>query len=648
MTIATDFSINLAGDIRHVANTVQYTVLELHRFLQDNADNASAASGDDLINITSADPSSRATDQIVTLLGTYNIDDTAAQFLYAGSIRQGSGITETLYSGLQVVGAVNDADTELEVVQNNVILTNFWGTGNNASGSILNRILVKSRDVGRDIDARQIRVHAREYVDASSATDTYAEFSVTLGEGEAVAAIFTQNDLNNDTIHATTIAYDKHDNITPGFQALDIGAAAGTENYYSQWQITGTGTLPASPDLKSLYEYTKAITARNSTTQIHGMDGELFRGITQSIPYDGGVQTWTQDEELVWGTTMAYDGGVGHPFTIGEKLVFDTGGYVGTLLMGGAGATGEMVIALEPGSGTAVPINDETFTGITSSATAVVDGTTRLVNTTAIGGTATVLAADDAGATGTLYVQLLTGSAPVDDLPIHGITSSSESPVFGTPTTRTLTPAFLGTFTGTSIIGSYGIGFDPTDTTSSDLFFPLDTDPSGVSPPNNVTFTINGLVSGDRLMVGPDSAGAFDIAQMTTNATYSAGTTTITVLTAIPDHTPQTGNIRVITDAGTHVLFDYTSHTGVVFTGPSTDFTGDTATTGNGAYLTYIDKVAAGVSENFTTIFSGSNLALRARVREGSTPGSEIKEATGTGTLSTTGGSINVNRIADS
>jgi len=176
MAIADDFSIALNGDVRHVANTNQYTVLELHRYLQDNADNASAATADDLINITSNDPSSRATDQIVTLLGTYNIDDATAQFLYGGSIRQGSGATEVLYSGLQVVGAVNIATTEIEVVQNNALLTNYWGSGLNASGSILNRILVKSRAAGRDIDARQIRVQAREYVDATSSTDTYAEF----------------------------------------------------------------------------------------------------------------------------------------------------------------------------------------------------------------------------------------------------------------------------------------------------------------------------------------------------------------------------------------------------------------------------------------------------------------------------------------
>lgn len=646
MAIADDFSIALNGDIRHTSGTTQYTVLELHRFLQDNADNASAATADDLINITSDDPSSRATDQIITLLGSYNIDDTAAQFLYGGSIRQGSGATEVLYSGLQVVGTVNTAATEIDVVQNNAVITNYWGNGNNSSGSILNRILVKSRLDGRDIDARQIRVQAREYNDGNSATDTYAEFSVTLGEGESVAAIFTNNDLNNDTLRATTIAYDKHDNVE-GFQAIDIGSAAGTENYYSQWEITGTGTSPTTPNLKSLFEYTKAVTARGSTTQIHGMDGELFRGITHSIAYDTDSGTWTQNEEVAWGTTMAYDNGVGVPFTVGEKLTFGTSGAVGTLLKGGSGATGEMVVAIEPGTGTVV--NDEQITGASSGATADVDGTTRLVDTGAIGGTGALLAIDDGGATGVMYIQLLTGSAPVNDLPLHGITSDTEAVVNVTVTPRTISPnSFLGTFTGSSLIGAYGIGMKPGDTTSSDLFFPLDSDPSGVSPPNNVNFFVNGLVSGDRVMVGLDGGGgAFDTTQMTTNATYSSTTTTIDVV-SIPAHTPQVGNIRVITDGGTHILATYTAHNGTTqFTGVTADFTGDTATSGNNAYLTYIDKAATGTSENFSTIFTTGDITLRARVREGSTPGSEIKEATGTGTLSNTGGSININRIAD-
>lgn len=651
MAIADDFSIALNGDIRHVSGTALYSVLELHRFLQDNADNASAATSDDLINITSDDPSSRATDQIITLLGTYNIDDTASQYLYGGSVRQGSGATEVLYSGVQVVGTVNDADTQIQVIQNNSEITNFWGnasTGYQSSGSTLNRFLIKSRDAGRDIDGRRIRVSAREYRDDTASSDTYAEFSATLGEGEAVAAIFTNNDLNNDTARSTVDAYDKHDN-TEGYQLIDVDNNLTNEDYYAQWEITGAGSLPATPDLKSLYEYTKAITARGSTTQVYGMDGQLFRGITHSIIFDGDTGTWTQNEEIAWGTTMAYDNEAGGPFTVGEKLTFGTSGAVGTLLkLDDGGLTGELVVAIEPGTGTVV--NDEQITGGTSGATADVDGTTRLVDTAAVGGTGALLAIDDDGVTGTMYIQLLTGAVPVNDLPLHGITSNSEAVVNGAPTSRTVSNQFLGTFTGSALIGSYGIALKTGDATNSDLFFPLDsaTYPNGVTPPNNVTFTVSGLVSGDRLLLAKDGGGGeFDTTQMTvaTTALTSATTTSIEV-NAIPNNTPTSGNLRVLTDAGVHVAVPYSSFTGSTFTVTSTDFSTDNASIGNGVYIAYIDKAATGTSESFNTVFTTGNITLRARVREG-TSASPIKEATGTGALSATGGSINVNRIAD-
>src|SRR4030042_4531196 len=126
---AADVSVAANGDIRWAAGGAgdgPYTVLELHRYLQDLADQA-AASGDDLLDITSGNPSERSTDNIITLLGTYNIDDVMAEHLYDGSITQASG--DVVYSGLVVVGSVYGATT-LQVVQNNVLYdgdTPFWG-----------------------------------------------------------------------------------------------------------------------------------------------------------------------------------------------------------------------------------------------------------------------------------------------------------------------------------------------------------------------------------------------------------------------------------------------------------------------------------------------------------------------------------------
>ena len=57
-----------------------------------------AASGDDILDITDATASERSTDNIITLKAPYNIDDTAAQHLYDGSIIQAGG--DTIYDGI--------------------------------------------------------------------------------------------------------------------------------------------------------------------------------------------------------------------------------------------------------------------------------------------------------------------------------------------------------------------------------------------------------------------------------------------------------------------------------------------------------------------------------------------------------------------
>jgi hypothetical protein len=56
MPIATDFSVATNGDIRHVSGSTVYSVLELHAWLQDLADDASAA-GNDLLDILAPNPS---------------------------------------------------------------------------------------------------------------------------------------------------------------------------------------------------------------------------------------------------------------------------------------------------------------------------------------------------------------------------------------------------------------------------------------------------------------------------------------------------------------------------------------------------------------------------------------------------------------
>lgn len=572
---ASDISVATNGDIRYTgAASGSYTVLELHRFLQDLADNATS-SGDDLVDITSDTPSERSTDNIITLLGDYNIDDTLAEHLFDGSISQTSG--DEIYSGLKVLGAVNNTDSQLMVVQENSAsgltdfyqytttpATPFWGTqstgglnGDSAAGILL-RCLIKSRVAGGDIDGKRIRVQARHW------GDTYDFFNVTLGQGESVAAIGTTPDAQNTTNQSSASAY-THVTNTEGYQLIDLNNGNGDEPYYSQWTY---GADTSEDGLKGVWEFGKDLTGNGTAKSIHGLGGELFLGVTHEYPF--GTETgnaFVEDDIISWGT-----------------------------------------------------------------------GTTA--------GTGLLLALNDEGATGTVWMQLLTGVAPTNGETINNELADGTHDLTSSPTSRTIPKVFLGSYTGT-LIGAFGIGIDPDDLTSSDSVQDL----LGVTqtPPNNVTFTVSGVVSGqDYVLVGPKtgSSNAFFFDQLSLDTALTSGSgTTVVVTEAIPDDTPSTGTIRVLSDAGSYMRLPYSSWATSTFTLSGSAQPDAAATSGNNTWISYIDVLADDTSEAFTTIFDVSR-ALFIRVRDGGAA-SPIKTFETPGTLGSAGGSAVASRISD-
>jgi hypothetical protein len=646
MAIADDFSVAVNGDIRYTGTTANYTVLELHRFLQDLADDASA-SGNDLIDITSDTPSERSTDNIITLLGTYNIDDTAAEHLYAGSITQDDG--DTVYSGLQVLGAVNNANTQLMIIQDNELYqftgtpsAPFWGdqssggyNGNTAAG-ILMRVLIKSRVNGADINGKRIRVQARHW------GDSYDFFNVTLGQGESVAAIGTTPDAQNDTSQGTVTAY-THVTNTEGFQTIDLNNGSGAREYYSRWTY---GADTSGDGLKGMWEFIKDLTGNGTAKTIHGINGELFLGITHSFAYDNEASgPFQEDEVVVWGTDITYDTLSGGTFSAGDYVTIGTNGAAGRVMYDN-GST-NMIVALEDPTITIADNDVITVADGTGAVTAAVD--TTILNNANNGGSGLLLALDEDGTTGNMYIQLQTGSAPVDDLPVRGLTSSATADVNGAPTARTVPKTFLGSYTG-SLIGAYGIGVDPDDLRASDSLEDL----SGTAqiPPNNVTFTVTGLVEAeDRVLVGPRAAGILQKDQDTINGTLTDNvSTTITTTSSIPVDTPASGIVRVQDDNGVYAPQAYTSYTGSVYTlsGAYQGSDDADATTGNNIFIAYIDEIAdATTTATFTTIYNNGlgDRALFVRVRDGgSTP---IKTFEAPSTLTSTGGTIAAIRTSD-
>ena len=710
---STDVSVAVNGDIRWTGGAAtQYVVLELHRFLQTLADDASA-SGDDLLDISNTTPSERSTDNIITLLGAYNIDDTMAQHLYDGSVSQASG--GELYSGLVVVGALNDANTRLQLVQNNKVLPNYWGAGINAdaSANILSRMLVKTRTGGADIDGKRLRVQAREW------TDTNAEFSLTMGLGNSTAAVFTNDDLNNATAEATAAGWTTISNVE-GRQGIDLNNGNGTKYYYSQWNR-------AALTINQLYERTKWIQMRGLAEDSHtgtGKDNPVgnasiteqaqsftvgansmkltrarFRlkrtgsptgnitvklyahigtygttstptgaalATSDAIPatrlrtaYDeieftfSGAQQYTMTNGTYYVIAVVYSAGNGSNYVSVEGV--ETTGHSGNrsdyIAAWAADATDDLWF--EVASCAAIHgMSGELFRGITHQfsydnelVAAFQEDENLSWGSGATAGTGILLALQDDGLTGVMWIQLLTGVVPADNLQVTGETSTATCDVSGTPTTRTVSPAFIGTSTGSALIGAFGIGVEAADLSQNDKVTALDN--SLQTPPNNVTFTVGSVVSGeDYVLVGPKAAGSdFAWDQLSLNTTLSgAGEIAVVVTTAIPADTPTSGTLRIETNAGLRRKVSYTAWTGSTFTIPSTNFSGDNATAANDVMISYVDVLADATSEAFITKYSADR-NLYVRVRDGGA--SPIKTFESSGSLSSSGGSVSAIRTTD-
>lgn len=643
MAIGDDFAIATSGAITHVSGSTNYTVIEFHEWVQGLADDA-AASGNDFMDIVEPSPSDRSTDEIITLINGYNIDDDAAEYLYGGSITQDGG--DTVYSGLRVLGAVNDTNTQLMVIQENDLYqytttpsAPFWGDqssggyNGNAAAGILMRCLIKSRVDGADLDGKRVRVQARHW------GDTYDFFNVTLGTGESVAAIGTTPDAQNDTLQATVTAY-THVTNTEGYQTIDLNNGNGAQPYYSEWTY---GADTSGDGLKGMWEFIKDLTGNGTAKTIHGLNGELFLGITHQFEYDGeGGSGPSENDVAIWGTSFTFDAELATDGTPGEYYDFSISGAVGKLL-GVDTTANEAVFAIEPGSGTVVDNDVVTRSDGTGADGFTVMGTPN--DTGAVGGRGLVLADDTSD---TLWIQLLDGQAPADDLPLQfanistgNFTAADTAVVNGSFTSRTVPKIFLGSYTG-SLIGAFGLGVDSGDLTASDTIEDL----LGVTqtPPNNVTFTVSGLVSGDRVLVTNDDTG-LDYDQFALNTTLSGGgETAVVITTTIPSDTPATGTIRIERDNGQYTRHAYTSWATSTFTIGSTDFSTNNATAGNDVFASYLDDAASGATMAFTTIYNADR-TLFVRVRDGGvTP---IKPFETTGTLGSAGGSATAIRTSD-
>lgn len=264
MAIADDFSVALNGDIRHTSGTTVYSVLALHEWLQDKADDASVSVAGDNLSILSLNPSkldgprSAIKPMLLNLLNGYNIDDTAAQYINFGSIQQDG--TNVLYTGLKSIGSPLVANSPMYVVQNGAKLTTYWPNGHI-------QIMVKAKSGGTLIDNGDVRVYSRKY------GQTYGDFAANLvAGGEQPAAISTSLTDWTPLNLASALALSSKVTITTGSHFKDTGVG-GSKEY------KGTITLSGGCTIAEAAQYCQAICDQASTTTIDGVLGWKFRSL---------------------------------------------------------------------------------------------------------------------------------------------------------------------------------------------------------------------------------------------------------------------------------------------------------------------------------------------------------------------------------
>ena len=579
------------GALDGVVHDRGYLAFHMHRWLSDLHDDESP-SGDDDLSRTDPQPSSKDTPTQVNLLGTVNIDDTVAQHMYGGSINQADG--DTLYAGLNVKVTSPKADTRPIVIRNFGIITDYWSNGyfpDSIQGNV--RIMVKVRDDGADIDGRRVEGRLLEYGEG------YFIAGTTLGTGETQLSLVSAGDGNNNTIEAT-VAGAPYNSIviTDGLQQLDFLNGNGATPFALSFTY-GAATSPQA------YERWKWIQRSTSAETLFGADARLVTGVNLNFAYDGELGgPFVENEVVAWGDEIAYTGQTVN-LQVDEVVTFSGGGRGRILAIRDAGATGDLIVKLEPGP---VPGNTETITGVTSGGDGTVSGA---ATTNATAGTAILCALDDQGANGNLYLNLRTGLAPSDNQLIRGGTSAATCLVDGAPQSRVINNQFIGIYTGTNFQTNFGLAVDPGNAVLGDLFPNL----LGVNqgPPDNRQGTVN-AAAGDTIIifawdgVATDVNGAPepDFNEMTLATALIAATSTQVDVGAgnIPNNTPQNGNLRVERDSdGNYDLIPYDSHDGdryfeIVGTAPSA------AAISNNAYRSPVDKVSITGTETFSAVYS--------------------------------------------
>ncbi len=718
------------GDAHTGANPSYATVIEFHRWLQGLADDAVATpASSDQLDVTNIDPSRRSTDNIITLINGYTITQATSEHLYDGSVIQGTsgsdiwdgivnfgnkGVLIQLHQNGSVVsddwwnyslgGSATSAASATVVTDSNlsaalsnrglgadsligytlynvtdgshgIITTNatgtitvggglFGGTANtfavsdvykvgigvnkSTTAGISHRWMQKVRTTAADIDLRKLLGINRRF------GYTYGEFSINgTSRGNNVLALSDSADLNNTTSETTVsgwadVCIDRTDstanasgtnnigqavlNVTDGTQFADGDfIMIGTDNSEYKINSIATNALTLNRNLVVAASASEDVYKLNIGYKSIDVDNNAVNENYYAV-WDRGAKTINQFYEYCKYQTA--DGSTEQVYGLNGELF--------------RGVTHEMVVDTPVGNFDAVE--------------AVSWGTG------ATAGTGQMLAINSETAGTKMWIQLLTGVAPADELVITGANSGATVTVeeaVTAVTDRSVSKPFVGASTGSALIGSYGLALQTADLSSADKVTDLTN--TTIFPPNNVTNIVGGLTNvaseEDRVLVGPWDGVTTDVngdpaitkTQLSLDATLSSDNITqVNITESIPSDTPPSGHIRVTDNNGFERRLHYNNWENgtpnrfynIDTTDGNEDFASVNATAANDVWIAYIDYLYDGTTatDRFTSVQSGSrNLVVI--VRNGTA--APIKQFISAWTQTSSNQTINAIRTTD-
>lgn len=599
--VAADWTIDRqTGNIRysghdHDGVSPSYaTVIELHRWLQELATDGAPISVDDELDISATNPSQRSTDNIITLINGYNLDDASIEHLYDGSIIQDGG--DTIYDGIVNFG---NPSVQIQIIQDGaVIADDYWNynLGGSASGGSGTTLTDTGAFAGLTLDGYTV-VNMTDPCQGLALSNT--DDTITFDTGQlhgsgnedfaASDAYLIGQPLNPNAAQGISHRF----MIKTRANGVDIdgrrliGICRRYGNTYSEFKINGTSrgnNVLALSDTGDLNNTTAPQTAGGTTwdTDFSNTGGLRLIDVDQDTTDEEYYSEWTwanthtindlyervkiESEDVA---TADIDGhglagnvfrGITHNFSFaGAGADLDTNDLIawGTAIAYNAGTgtynVGEAIIedtATPQWKGRILAIDDNTGTG--TLIVAVEEGTVETTDTftctgggvgtvngtpTAVsgGGVLHCLAVDDDGATGNLYCQILKGTAP----PNSGVIYDCGTDLSAIDATATLTTSSAATdrAVSTPAIGAStgtaiigAYGFGVAYTKLASTDKVFDLTGTQVIPPNNVT---NSVVLGTDYSDDRVLVAPWDGLTLDVNGDPTVGISYLTLATAL-------------------------------------------------------------------------------------------------------------------